>query len=134
MSKLGLGLGSVLALTISFGTGEAFAFVAKPLGVDAAPTLVTPAAMCGRTCQGGGRYIQGPPSVCEQYGLLYCGPSRGGPAPESAWSSRGRASGSALAQAARAWSWHRDATAAPRRSAAMTAASRESSAATDTAS
>ena len=81
MSKLGLGLGSVLALAISFGAGEAFAFVAKPLGVDAAPTFLTPAAMCGRTCQGGGRYIQGPPSVCEQYGLLYCGPSRGGPAP-----------------------------------------------------
>jgi len=81
MNRLGLGLASMLAVTISFGAGEAFAFVAKPLGAAAVPTLVTPAAMCGRTCQGGGRYIQGPPSVCEQYGLLYCGPSRGGPAP-----------------------------------------------------
>ena len=102
MSRLGLGLGSLLALAISFGASEAFAFVAKPLGVDAAPSFVTPAAMCGRTCQSGGRYIQGPPSVCEQYGLLYCGRSRGGPAPASALSSRGRASGSASAQVVRA--------------------------------
>ena len=36
------------------------------------------AAMCGRSCMGGGRYIPGPPSVCEANGLNYCGPSRGG--------------------------------------------------------
>ena len=36
------------------------------------------AAMCGRSCAGGGRYIQGPPDVCADYGLRYCGPSRGG--------------------------------------------------------
>jgi hypothetical protein len=81
MSRLGLGLGSLLALSISFGASEAFAFVAKPLGIDSSPSFVTPAAMCGRTCQSGGRYIQGPPSVCQQYGLNYCGPSGGGPGP-----------------------------------------------------
>jgi hypothetical protein len=34
------------------------------------------AAMCGRTCLGGGRYIPGPPEVCAAAGLAYCGPSR----------------------------------------------------------
>ena len=36
------------------------------------------AAMCGRSCYGGGRYIPGPPDVCYDYGLRYCGSSRGG--------------------------------------------------------
>jgi hypothetical protein len=36
--------------------------------------------MCGRSCAGGGRYYPGPPSVCAEYGLNYCGSSRG-PAP-----------------------------------------------------
>jgi hypothetical protein len=80
MSKLH-GLAAAVALTIGSCAGEASAFVAQPLGIDAAPALVTPAAMCGRTCQGGGRYIPGPPSVCDENGLLYCGSSRGGPAP-----------------------------------------------------
>lgn len=43
-----------------------------------AGTLVTPAAMCGYTCRSGGRYIPGPPSVCAEEGLQYCGSSRGG--------------------------------------------------------
>ena len=34
------------------------------------------AAMCGRTCLGGGRHIPGPPEVCAAAGLAYCGPSR----------------------------------------------------------
>jgi hypothetical protein len=72
------GLAAAVALALSFGAGEASAFVAQPLAIDAAPALVMPAAMCGRTCQSGGRYIPGPPSVCEQNGLLYCGSSRGG--------------------------------------------------------
>ena len=38
----------------------------------------TPAAMCGNTCRNGGRYIPGPPSVCAEEGLNYCGSSRGG--------------------------------------------------------
>ena len=36
------------------------------------------AAMCGRSCNSGGRYFPGPPSVCEANGLNYCGSSRGG--------------------------------------------------------
>ena len=54
---------------ILFGlAGLAIAF-----GVTAAE-----AAMCGRTCNSGGRYIPGPPSVCAANGLNYCGSSRGG--------------------------------------------------------
>ena len=34
--------------------------------------------MCGRSCRNGGRYIPGPPSVCAEEGLNYCGSSRGG--------------------------------------------------------
>src|SRR5512132_1834883 len=83
MSKLtGLGLAAAMALALSFAGGSAQAFVAAPLGmsvdVDAAGSLVTPAAMCGRSCRGGGRYIPGPPSVCADEGLRYCGSSRGG--------------------------------------------------------
>jgi hypothetical protein len=36
------------------------------------------AAMCGRSCNNGGRYFRGPPEVCAENGLNYCGPSRGG--------------------------------------------------------
>jgi hypothetical protein len=39
------------------------------------------AAMCGRYCTSGGRYYPGPPSVCAEYGLNYCGPSRPAPQP-----------------------------------------------------
>ena len=38
------------------------------------------AAMCGRSCEYGGRYIPGPREVCYERGLNFCGPSRGGPA------------------------------------------------------
>src|SRR4051812_20477385 len=34
------------------------------------------AAMCGRYCDNGGRYIPGPPEVCAEQGLRYCGSSR----------------------------------------------------------
>ena len=43
-----------------------------------AESLATPVAMCGRTCRSGRRYIPGPPEVCYQNGLEYCGSSRGG--------------------------------------------------------
>jgi hypothetical protein len=33
--------------------------------------------MCGYTCNNGGRYIPGPPSVCREEGLRYCGSSTG---------------------------------------------------------
>ena len=57
------------------GAATAAAFPAQPVdGVD----LVTPVAMCGYTCGSGGRYVPGPPSVCAEEGLRYCGSSRGG--------------------------------------------------------
>jgi hypothetical protein len=55
-----------------------FAAVLLMLGFGAS---TAEAAMCGRSCNGGGRYYQGPPSVCAEYGLNYCGPSRPAPAP-----------------------------------------------------
>ena len=79
MSKLaGLGIASAMVLALGFGAGSAQAFVAKPFGIGTSMDLATPAAMCGRSCRGGGRYIPGPPSVCEANGLNYCGSSRGG--------------------------------------------------------
>ena len=74
-----LGFVAATLLTLCFGAGSANAFVASPaltgISID---SLVTPAAMCGRTCRSGGRYIPGPPDVCYQRGLEYCGSSRGG--------------------------------------------------------
>ena len=46
---------------------------AQSLGVAFA---MTPIAMCGYSCRRGGRYIPGPPSVCSDEGLNYCGSSR----------------------------------------------------------
>ena len=40
-------------------------------------TSAAEAAMCGRSCNSGGRYFPGPPSVCADNGLNYCGSSRG---------------------------------------------------------
>src|SRR4051812_3895808 len=40
--------------------------------------MSTPVTMCGNTCRKGGRYIPGPPQVCYDRGLEYCGSSRGG--------------------------------------------------------
>jgi len=74
----GLALASAILLAAGFGATRAEAFMPKPLGRDAATAIVTPAAMCGRSCRNGGRYIPGPPSVCAEEGLNYCGSSRGG--------------------------------------------------------
>lgn len=52
------------------------AFVGAPQ-LGATDSLTTPAAMCGRSCNSGGRYFPGPPEVCAENGLNYCGPSRG---------------------------------------------------------
>jgi hypothetical protein len=80
-----LGFVAATLLTLCFGAGSADAFVAAPaLTGLSADSLATPVAMCGRTCRNGGRYIPGPPSVCADEGLNYCGSSRGGgggPAP-----------------------------------------------------
>ena len=69
-------------LTLGLGASSAHAFIAMPVQADVANlSAVVPVAMCGNTCRGGGRYIPGPPSICEQYDLNYCGPSRRGPDP-----------------------------------------------------
>jgi hypothetical protein len=74
----GLALASAILLAAGFSATRAEAFMPKPAGFDAATAIVTPAAMCGRSCRNGGRYIPGPPSVCADEGLNYCGSSRGG--------------------------------------------------------
>ena len=63
------------ALLAVIGGGAAQAFPAAKPAVLASPDLV-PAAMCGWSCRDGGRYIPGPPQVCADEGLNYCGPSR----------------------------------------------------------
>jgi hypothetical protein len=65
------------ALTLGFGLGTAEAFTGAPNLAAMPESLLTPAAMCGRSCAGGGRHIPGPPGVCRDHGLRYCGPSRG---------------------------------------------------------
>ena len=75
---IGLTLASAILLAAGFGATRAEAFMPKVTGLDAATEIVTPAAMCGRSCRNGGRYIPGPPSVCADEGLNYCGSSRGG--------------------------------------------------------
>jgi hypothetical protein len=75
---IGLTLASAILLAAGFAATRAEAFMPKPAGLDAATAIATPAAMCGRSCRNGGRYIPGPPSVCADEGLNYCGSSRGG--------------------------------------------------------
>ena len=62
-----VGLGS------SAGAAPGVPMTAHSLGLAAA---VNPVAMCGYSCRRGGRYIPGPPSVCYDEGLNYCGSSR----------------------------------------------------------
>jgi hypothetical protein len=78
--KYGLGLG---LLVTGLGVTGAAASVVKPTSVQALAiqSVITPAAMCGYTCRSGGRYIPGPPGVCAENGLSYCGPSRGAGGP-----------------------------------------------------
>ena len=68
-------------LVFGLGASGAEAFVGSPAvpATGGIASLLTPAAMCGYSCRGGGRYIPGPPSVCAEEGLNFCGPSRPGP-------------------------------------------------------
>jgi len=68
------------ALVLGLSGGSASAFGAGPGSPEALGITpsVTPVAMCGYTCRHGGRYIPGPPQVCYDRGLEYCGSSRGG--------------------------------------------------------
>lgn len=79
--KFGLAAGALLGLGLGGASAAAMRPVApEALGLGAA---AEPAAMCGYSCRSGGRYIPGPPGVCYQAGLNYCGPSGGwgGPPP-----------------------------------------------------
>jgi hypothetical protein len=71
--RLGAGV-----LILGFAVSGAMASPIKPIDPDAlgVRSTATPAAMCGYTCRSGGRYIPGPPEVCYDRGLEYCGPSR----------------------------------------------------------
>src|SRR5215213_1789643 len=70
--------GLVAATLLWAGLNGAEAAAARPippdvLGTQAGASLL---AMCGYSCRSGGRYIPGPPSVCYEAGLNFCGPSR----------------------------------------------------------
>ena len=75
--KFGLAAGMLVSLGLS--GAEAAAVRPETPGIETA----TPVAMCGYSCRRGGRYIPGPPSVCYEAGLNFCGSSRGwgGPPP-----------------------------------------------------
>jgi hypothetical protein len=63
-------------LMLILGLSGAEAFVGKPSMPEGVGSPISPAAMCGQSCRNGGRYVPGPPSVCEERGLQYCGSSR----------------------------------------------------------
>ena len=69
--KFGLAAGVLVSLGLS--GAEAAAVRPETLGIEGA----TPVAMCGYSCRRGGRYIPGPPSVCYEEGLNFCGALRG---------------------------------------------------------
>jgi hypothetical protein len=71
-----LGLATML---IGLGLSGTEAAPTGPMSREALglKTATTPAAMCGNSCRRGGRYIPGPPSVCAEEGLNYCGSSQG---------------------------------------------------------
>jgi hypothetical protein len=80
--RIPAGFAYAIVMTLCLGASSAEAFIPSAIpgnGLDLTATV--PVAMCGRSCRGGGRYIPGPPSVCEEHGLNYCGSSRQGPAP-----------------------------------------------------
>src|SRR3954463_12999358 len=85
--------GWAAGLLVSLGLSGAEAAATRPLsretlGLEAA---AVPIAMCGYSCRSGGRYIPGPPSVCYEEGLNFCGSSRGwgGPPPGRGFYGRG---------------------------------------------
>jgi hypothetical protein len=68
----------LIALAFGLGLTGADALVLKP-SLPTVESAAMPAAMCGRSCRNGGRYIPGPPEVCYREGLEYCGSSREAP-------------------------------------------------------
>jgi hypothetical protein len=75
MTKIALFVATLMMSVASLSGAQAFVGTPGLSGIEALPGL-TPAAMCGHTCEGGGRYIPGPPEVCYERGLRYCGSSR----------------------------------------------------------
>src|SRR4051794_41910270 len=71
--------GLATAMLIGLGLTGADAAAIRPMPPEALGlgALSTPAAMCGYTCSAVAD-VPGPPQVCYQRGLQYCGPSRGG--------------------------------------------------------
>ena len=79
--RIGSMTNAFAAALLTAGLGLSAAQAAPlPVGAQALPaeSPVTPVAMCGFRCMGGGRYIPGPPGVCAANGMMYCGSSRGG--------------------------------------------------------
>jgi hypothetical protein len=79
MSKLLLRSGlAASALLFSLNPGKATPLVGEGAATEVfrVGPAVTPVAMCGYSCRGGGRYVPGPPEVCVAQGLRYCGSSR----------------------------------------------------------
>jgi hypothetical protein len=75
MTKIALFAATLVLSVLSLSGAHAFVGTPGLAGIEAMPGVI-PAAMCGRTCEGGGRYIPGPPDVCYERGLRYCGSSR----------------------------------------------------------
>src|SRR5215218_4525121 len=80
MRKRLLQSGLATAMLMGLSLTGADAAATKPMSPESLGLgpMSIPVAMCGRTCRNGGRYIPGPPQVCYDQGLEYCGSSRGG--------------------------------------------------------
>jgi len=77
LSRYGFAAGMLL-IGLAASGAEASPFMPSSADAIGLGSTATPIAMCGFRCRYGGRYIPGPPSVCYEQGLNYCGPSRGG--------------------------------------------------------
>ena len=85
MHRRFMAYGLAAGMLIGLGLSGAQAAATRPMSAEALGlgSASTPVAMCGYSCRRGGRYIPGPPSVCNEAGLNFCGSSRGwgGPPP-----------------------------------------------------
>jgi len=76
LSRYGFAAGMLL-VGLGVSGAEASPSMASSTEATGLGATATPAAMCGFRCRYGGRYIPGPPSVCYEQGMNYCGPSGG---------------------------------------------------------
>src|SRR3954468_29484 len=86
--RFGLGVNMLVGLGLSGAQAAAI----RPLSPEARGlgSTFAPVAMCGYRCEYGGRYIPGPPSVCHERGLNFCGPSQGWRGPDGGRGPYGR--------------------------------------------